>query len=124
MPSARREAFNARPKGLAVDYCCCISGQRSACPELLGAVAPDRCRFPWARVRALSSRVLTGRGGCGAVRRRWLLARPAPFWLSLELRSSEELTLPEELRLPVKPLQALGEPRVPGWEASLDACRA
>lgn len=75
-------------------------------------------------VCALSSCVLTGRGGCGAVRRRWLLARPAPFWLLLELRSSEELTLPEELRLPVKPLQALGEPGVPGREASLDACRA
>lgn len=124
MPSARGEAFNTRPKGLASDCCRCISGQRSARPELLGAVAPDHRCFPRARVCALSSRVLAGRGGCGAVRRRWLLARPAPFWLLLELRSSEELTLPEELRLPVKPLQALGEPGVPGREASLDACRA
>jgi len=48
--------------------------------------------------------------------RRWrLLASPAPVWLSLGLRSSEKLTLPEGLL--VKPLQALGEPGVPGWEA-------
>lgn len=68
MPSARGEAFNTRPKGLASDCCRCISGQRSARPELLGAVAPDHRCFPRARcVCALLPRPHgPGRLRCGA----------------------------------------------------------